>query len=397
MAKKKKILFIIGGGISAYKSLELIRLLKTDNIDVVPVITKAAKQFVAPLTVSVLSKNKVLTKLLDVESEAEIGHIQLSRKADLILVAPLTANILAKMAHGLADDLASTILLATNKEILVAPAMNVKMWEHPATQRNISQIEADGVHILGPAKGDMACGEFGLGRMLEPVQIFNAVRAKFKDGALRGKRILITSGPTYEPLDPVRFIGNRSSGKQGKAIADSLILQGGDVVFISGPVYGPMPVGAEVFRIETADEMFNTVKGSGEFDVVICVAAVADWAAKNKQSQKLKKKLLENNLELRLVKTPDILEYVSKSENRPKLVIGFAAETEQIRSNSLKKLEEKGCDWIFANDVGYGTDIMGGDENNVTFFSREATKSFGRMQKNQVAKIITDMIIEEIG
>ena len=396
MASKKKILVIIGAGIAAYKSLELIRLLKTSDIDVVPVMTTGSKQFVSPLTVAVLAKNRVFDSLFDVDKETEIGHIQLSRQADLVVVAPLTANLLAKMANGVADDLASTLLLATDKKILVAPSMNVKMWEHPATQRNMSQIKADGVKILGPSEGDMACGEFGFGRMLEPVHILESIKSIFKVGALVGKRILITSGPTYEPIDPVRFIGNRSSGKQGKAIADCLISEGAEVVFISGPVNEPMPVGAKILSIETADEMFDSVKGSGKFDVAICVAAVADWKVKNKQSQKLKKKSYDNNLELTLVKNPDILEYVSKSEARPKLVIGFAAETDQIRINSIKKLEEKGCDWIFANDVGYGSDVMGGDENSVTFFSKKVSKSYGKMDKKQVAKIITDMIIEEI-
>jgi phosphopantothenoylcysteine decarboxylase/phosphopantothenate--cysteine ligase len=397
MAEKKKILLILGAGIAAFKILELIRLLRTEGIEVFPVMTKGSKEFVTPLSVSVLSGNKVSENLFDVNDETEIGHIQLSRKVDLVVVAPLTANLLAKMALGISDDLASTILLATDKNILVAPSMNVKMWEHPATQRNLSQILLDGVNVLGPLEGEMACGEFGLGRMIEPIKIFEGIKSSFKSGPLTGKRVLVTSGPTYEPIDPVRFIGNRSSGKQGGAIADALISQGAEVLFISGPVNEPMPIGAQTQKVETAREMFEVVKNVKNCDAVICVAAVADWRVENEQLRKIKKNISDENLNLSLVKNPDILKYLSQQENRPKLVIGFAAETEDIDANGLKKLKDKGCDWIFANDVKPGSNTMGGDKNTIKFISNDGIMTFEKMHKKKVAKVITDMIVKELG
>ena len=396
--EKKKILLIVTGGIAAYKSLELVRLLKDAKVSVTPVMTRAAKKFVTPLSLSVLCGQKVIRKLYDIDTEMNFGHIELSRKADLVVVAPATANLLAKMANGIANDLASSILLATNKTVIAAPAMNVKMWEHKTTRRNVAQVAKDGVHLVGPDQGLMACGEFGFGRMAEPLKIFEVIMKELepkKSTALTGKRILVTSGPTQEPIDPVRYLSNRSSGIQGCAIAETLVGYGANVVFITGPVEGPMPHGAEIFKVNTANEMLECVNTQRAYDVAICVAAVSDWRVKKIESHKLKKDAAQESLDLELVKNPDILASLSTLAPRPKLIIGFAAETHNLDENSLNKLKNKQCDWILANDVNLKTGVMGLMETEIKFFSKNEIKSFPKMSKLNFAKSLADRICLE--
>ena len=398
MKLEKKILLIVAGGIAAYKSLELIRSLRDHGFSVMPVMTHAAKKFVTPLSVSVLSGQKVALELHDLESEMSFGHIELSRQADLVLVVPATANLLAKLANGIADDLASTILLATDKKVIVAPAMNVRMWNHSSTQRNISQLVEDGVKFVGPENGLMACGEFGYGRMAEPSKIVNLIKQEFesrKVTSLTGKRILVTSGPTEEPIDPVRYISNRSSGIQGHAIAETLISYGANVIFVTGPVDKEMPQGAQVFRVNTANEMFACVNKQGPYDVAICVAAVSDWRPRSIESKKLKKEESMDFLNLKLVKNPDILAHLSSLDPKPKLVIGFAAETHDLDDNALKKLKSKHCDWILANDVNLKDGVMGLTETEIKLFSKKETKSFPRMSKLDFAGLLADRICSE--
>jgi phosphopantothenoylcysteine decarboxylase / phosphopantothenate---cysteine ligase len=393
----KRILIIIGGGIAAYKTLELIRRLREKGAAVEVVMTTAAKQFVTPLSVASLSGNKVFDDLFSLTDEAEMGHIELSRAADLLVVVPATADLLAKMAHGLAGDLASTVLLATDKKILVAPAMNLRMWLHQATQRNVQRLRDDGVLFIGPDKGDMACGEYGPGRMSEPAAILAAIEDALRHDTtialpqeiagprpLAGRRVLITSGPTHEPIDPVRYIANRSSGKQGHALAAAAAAAGAEVVLVSGPVTLSDPPGVSTHHVETAAEMLAAVEAALPADIFIAAAAVADWRATETAVDKLKKES-EKQLVLSLVENPDILATVAThSVHRPRLVVGFAAETRDVGAYAQAKLKRKGCDIIIANDVSSG--VMGGDENEVTIVSAAGTQALPRLPKRLVAE-----------
>lgn len=396
MLAGKRILLIIGGGIAAYKTLSLIRLLKGAGVAVTPVLTRAGAEFVTPLSVAALAGEKVHTDLFDLTDEAEMGHIQLSRVADLVVVAPATADLLAKMAGGRADDLASTLLLATDTPVLVAPAMNVRMWEHPATQRNLAQVLADGVQVIGPDAGEMACGEFGPGRMAEPEAIFAAVVAALSDGPLKGRHVLVTSGPTHEPIDPVRYIANRSSGAQGTAIAAALRDLGADVTFVTGPASVPPPAGVRVVRVETARDMLAAVEAALPADAAVMAAAVADWRVANAGVQKMKKDISGKAPALEFAENPDILATLSKGANRPALVVGFAAETENVVNHATAKRLRKGCDWIVANDVSPETGIMGGAENAIVLISPEGAEHWPRMGKDMVAKKLADRISEAI-
>lgn len=385
MLAGKHILLIIGGGIAAFKSLDLIRRLRERGAVVTPVLTRAGEEFVTPLSVSALAGHKVFRDLFDLGDEAEMGHIQLSRVADLVVVAPATADLMAKMAQGLANDLASTLLLATDTPVLIAPAMNVRMWEHAATQRNIATLHEDGIAVIGPNDGDMACGEFGPGRMAEPLEIVSAIEAQLHDGPLKGKRVLVTSGPTHEPIDPVRYIANRSSGAQGTAIARALSALGADVIFVTGPADVPPPDGVQVIAIQTAQEMLEAVQTALPVDAGVFAAAVADWRVNGASTRKLKKS--KDGLPvLEFVENPDILKTVSQmKKGRPNLVVGFAAETDDVVDNATAKRARKGCDWIMANDVSPATGIMGGAENAVTLISEEGTEDWPRMSKDAVA------------
>lgn len=397
MLSGKRILLIIGGGIAAYKSLDLIRRLQEHGADVVPVLTKAAEEFVTPLSVSALAGNKVYRDLFDLTDEAEMGHIELSRAADLIVVAPATADLMSKMAGGHANDLASTVLMATDKRVLIAPSMNVRMWEHPATRRNVETLKQDGILVVGPDEGAMACGEYGPGRMAEPDAIVTAVQAALMDGPLKGKHVLITSGPTHEPIDPVRYIANRSSGAQGTAIARALSALGAKVTFVTGPASVPPPGGVDVIRIETAAEMLKAVQTALPADAAIFAAAVADWHVEGAADEKMKKDGTGKPPALSLSENPDILATVSKmKKGRPGLVIGFAAETEDVIAHATAKRQRKGCDWIVANDVSPETGIMGGDENAVTVITEDAADSWPRMSKDQVANRLAQRIAETL-
>ena len=388
----KRILLIIGGGIAAYKSLLLIRLLRAAGAAVTPVLTRAGAEFVTPLSVSALAGEKVYSALFDLTDEAEMGHIQLSRVADLIVVAPATADLLAKMAQGRADDLASTLLLATDTSVLVAPAMNLRMWHHPATQRNLAQLRADGVGFVGPEAGEMACGEFGIGRMAEPEAIFASIAAALQSGPLAGRHILVTSGPTHEPIDPVRYIANRSSGAQGTAIAAALRDLGADVTFVTGPASVPAPEGVRVVRVETAAQMLAAVQAALPAEVAVMAAAVADWRVANASGSKMKKDGSGQAPALEFAENPDILALVSKGDARPRLVVGFAAETDQVETFAAAKRLRKGCDWIVANDVSPATGIMGGSENAVVLISDAGAEVWPRMAKEAVARRLADRI-----
>ena len=396
MLRGKRILLIIGGGIAAFKSLDLIRRLRERGADVTPVLTKAGTEFVTPLSVAALSGSKVYTDLFDLTDEAEMGHIQLSRSADLIVVAPATADLMAKMAQGFANDLASTLLLATDTAVLVAPAMNVRMWQHAATQRNIATLKDDGVVFVGPNDGDMACGEFGPGRMSEPLEIVAAVEAKLADGPLKGKRVLITSGPTHEPIDPVRYIANRSSGAQGTSLGNALAALGADVVFVTGPADVAPPSGVEVIAVQTAQQMLEAVQAALPSDVAIFAAAVADWRVEGASDRKLKKSK-DGLPTLSFAENPDILAHVAQlKKGRPSLVVGFAAETNDVEANATAKRKRKGCDWIVANDVSPETGIMGGSENAVSIISDAGVEEWPRMSKDNVARKLAQRIAEAI-
>jgi len=394
MLENTRILLIIGGGIAAYKSLDLIRRLRERGASVTPVMTSAAAEFVTPMAVSALAGHKVHSELFDLTSEAEMGHIELSRSADLVVVAPATADLMAKMAGGHANDLASTLLLATDTPVLIAPAMNVRMWTHAATQRNINTLTADGIGFVGPNEGDMACGEFGPGRMAEPLEIVAAIEARLQNNTLVGRKILVTSGPTHEPIDPVRYIANRSSGAQGSAIANALMNRGAEVVFISGPAAAPPPIGAEVIAVETAQQMAEAVAAALPVDAAVFAAAVADWHVSSASSSKIKK---QNGAlpVLEFAENPDILATVSHmTSQRPGLVIGFAAETDDLLANATAKRARKGCDWIVANDVSPETGIMGGSENAVTLITAEGAENWPRTGKAQVAGQLADRIAQ---
>lgn len=397
MLQGKRILLIIGGGIAAFKSLDLIRRLRERGASVTPVLTKAGTEFVTPLSVSALAGEKVYTDLFDLTDEAEMGHIQLSRVADLVVVAPATADLMAKMVGGHANDLASTLLMATDTPVLIAPAMNVRMWDHPATQRNLAQLLADGIMVIGPNEGDMACGEFGPGRMSEPMEIVEAVQNALSDGPLKGKRIVVTSGPTHEPIDPVRYIANRSSGAQGTAIASALRALGADVVFVTGPADVPPPQGVEVIKVETAREMRQAVLDALPADAGVFAAAVADWRVATEAKSKIKK-TKDGLPTLEFAENPDILAEVSQmTKGRPPLVVGFAAETDDVMANATAKRARKGCDWIVANDVSPATGIMGGSENAVTLISEDGSEAWPRMGKDAVARQLADRIAAHLG
>ncbi|AWB49754.1 bifunctional phosphopantothenoylcysteine decarboxylase/phosphopantothenate--cysteine ligase CoaBC [Gemmobacter aquarius] len=396
MLAEKRVLLIIGGGIAAYKALELIRLLRGQGAAVTPVMTRAAAEFVTPLSVSALAGEKVYTDLFDLTDEAEMGHIQLSRVADLIVVAPATADLIARMAQGRADDLASTLLLATDTPVLVAPAMNVRMWQHPATQRNIKRIQADGTRLIGPDDGEMACGEYGPGRLSEPAAILAGIRAMLTVGPLSGKHIIVTSGPTHEAIDPVRYIANRSSGAQGSAIAAALRDLGASVSFVTGPASVPPPQGVTVIRVETAAQMAAAVAAALPADAAVMAAAVADWRVANASDSKMKKDGTGQAPALQFIENPDILRDTSASKQRPKLVIGFAAETDDVLSHAAAKLARKGCDWIVANDVSPATGIMGGAENAVTILSASGAEVWPRLPKDEVARRLAARIAEAL-
>jgi phosphopantothenoylcysteine decarboxylase/phosphopantothenate--cysteine ligase len=382
----KTVLLIVGGGIAAYKTHELIRLLKTRGAKTRVIMTKAAQQFVTPLSLASLSGEKVYTDLFSLTDEVEMGHIQLSRAADLLVVAPATADLLAKMAHGLADDLASTALLATDTRVLVAPAMNVRMWRHAATMRNVATLKADGITIVGPNDGEMACGEFGPGRMAEPGEILSAIITLLKPRAqpLAGKKVVITAGPTREPIDPVRFISNHSSGKQGYAIAAAAVELGAETVLISGPTSLPVPPGVQMMPVETAQEMLETCVGELPADIAIFSAAVADWRPASQATEKMKKGA-SGPPTLSLAENPDILATISHDAMRPGIVVGFAAETEKVIEHASKKLVKKGCDLIVANDVSAGSGVFGGDRNKVHLVSAAGIESWPDMSKADVA------------
>jgi phosphopantothenoylcysteine decarboxylase / phosphopantothenate---cysteine ligase len=397
MLAGKRILLIIGGGIAAYKSLDLIRRLRERGAAVTPVLTRAAEEFVTPLSASALAAEKAYRHLFDLTDEAEMGHIQLSRAAHLIVVAPATADLMAKMAHGHADDLASTLLLATDQRILVAPAMNVRMWQHPATQRNIAQLRSDGVMFVGPNEGDMACGEYGPGRMAEPLEIVSAVEMALTGGPLKGRHVLVTSGPTHEPIDPVRYIANRSSGAQGTALAAALRDLGARVTFITGPATVPPPQGVRVLRVETASQMADAVKGALPADAAIFAAAVADWRVENASATKLKKDQSGKAPALSFAENPDILATVSRMyEGRPELVVGFAAETNDVVAHATAKRDRKKCDWIIANDVSPSTGIMGGSENAITIITPTGAEEWPRLPKDEVARRLAARVADAL-
>ncbi|WP_438960196.1 bifunctional phosphopantothenoylcysteine decarboxylase/phosphopantothenate--cysteine ligase CoaBC [Nereida sp.] len=396
MLSGRHILLIIGGGIAAYKSLELIRRYQDAGTQVTPVLTRAGSEFVTPLSVSALAGRKVHQDLFDLTAEAEMGHIELSRAADLVVVAPATADLMGKVAAGLANDLASTLLMATDKPVLLAPAMNVRMWEHPATQRNLATLKNDGILFVGPEEGGMACGEFGAGRMAEVPQIIEATASAFADGPMSGKHVIVTSGPTHEPIDPVRYIANRSSGAQGTAIARALATLGAEVTFITGPADVSPPEGVRVVAVNTAGEMADAVDAALPAQAAVFAAAVADWRVASASDRKIKK--TSGGLPvLEFAENTDILAGVSQmTEGRPALVVGFAAETDDVIANATAKRVRKMCDWIIANDVSPKTGIMGGGENAVTVISENGSDSWPRMDKTQVARRLAQLISDAL-
>lgn len=423
MTKPKHILLIIGGGIAAYKASELIRLIRKAGMTVRCVLTESGAQFVTPMTLAALSENEVHTTLWSLKDETEMGHIQLSREADLVVVCPATANLMAKMAGGVADDLATTLLLATDTQVLAVPAMNVRMWDHPATRRNIEQLRADGIIVMPPDEGDMACGEFGPGRLPEPPAVMEEIKrnlggddnpsaligenelgrnplegqpafAPDQHRPLHGKHVLVTAGPTREPIDPVRYIANRSSGRQGFAIAAAAAAAGAQVTLVAGPVHLPTPAGVMRLDVETALEMEAAVHDALPADIAIMVAAVADWRSDARADQKIKKQKGDDPAPLALVENPDILAGLAQHDKRPGLLIGFAAETEKIEEHARAKLAKKGCDWIVANDVS--GDVMGGAENSVHIVTENGTEIWERLPKPEVARRLVNKIIEEI-
>lgn len=401
MLNNKQILIIISGGIAAFKALEVIRLLKKDGAKVRAILTKGGAEFITPLSVSSLTEDKVYTELFSLTDEAEMGHIRLSRETDLLLVVPATANLIERMARGVADDLASTTLLATDKKIMVCPAMNVEMWDKPATKRNIETLHKDGAIIVGPEAGLMACGEEGLGRLAEPLDILESVKSFFgaEGKPLAGKKIIVTAGPTHEPIDPVRYIANRSSGKQGYAIAEALQKLGAEVVLVSGPTNLKAPDRVKINRVETAQEMLAACEVQLPANCFVSVAAVADWRAADVASEKLKKQG-EKTTSLSLTQNPDILKTISQlTTNRPELVIGFAAETENLIANAQKKLTSKGCDWVVANDVKTNQDgdsVMGGNDNTISIVTARGIDPWSKSSKIAVAQRLARKISEQL-
>lgn len=399
----KRILLIIGGGIAAYKSLDLIRRLAERGARSRVILTKSGSEFVTPLSAAALSGDKVYQNLFDLTDESEMGHIALSRSADLVVVAPATANLMAKLGGGLADDLASTALLATDKPVLMAPAMNVRMWEHASVQRNFAMLQDSGVHFIGPNEGDMACGEFGLGRMAEPEEIVSAISSVLESdlrGPLKGMRALVTAGPTHEPLDPVRYIANRSSGKQGYAIADALGRAGAQTTLVSGPVELEAPQAVKLVRVETARQMLAACKAALPTDIAVCTAAVADWRPEIQANSKMKKPLNAESgasSSLSLVENPDILSTLSHLAARPKLIVGFAAETDELEIHASEKRVRKGCDWIVANDVGLTSSVMGGDKNKVHLVTASGSETWPELEKSEVARRLVEKIAAHLG
>ncbi|MDS9468083.1 bifunctional phosphopantothenoylcysteine decarboxylase/phosphopantothenate--cysteine ligase CoaBC [Paracoccus sp. MBLB3053] len=409
-----RVLLIVGGGIAAFKMPELIRMMRREGIAVVPVLTSAGAEFVTPLTLSALAESACHTELFDLTRESEMGHIQLSRSADLVVVAPATADLMAKMASGLANDLASTLLLATDKPVLIAPAMNVRMWEHPATARNRAVLERDGISFIGPDEGEMACGEYGAGRMAEPEAILDAIRIMLGasrplqlasewiknapvDHRLSGKHVIVTSGPTHEPIDPVRYIANRSSGAQGTAIAAALRDLGARVSFVTGPAEVPPPHGVDVIRVQTAEEMRRAVEAALPADAAVMAAAVADWRVSNANGSKIKKDGSGRPPVLEFTENPDILAWIGALEaGRPELVVGFAAETDDVILHASSKRMRKRADWIVANDVRPETGIMGGAENAVTLITHEGAEEWPRMAKSDVAIRLAERIADSL-
>lgn len=387
----KSVLLIISGGIAAYKSLELIRLIRKSGAAVRCILTDGGAQFITPLSVASLSENETYTDLWSLKDEAEMGHIRLSREADLIVVAPASADIIAKMAHGLAPDLATTTLLASDKPIMIAPAMNHMMWDHRATQENIKTLKQRGVLQIGPNSGDMACKETGMGRMTETEEIFAAIESFFFEKPLSGYSALVNSGPTYEPIDPVRFIGNRSSGKQGHAIACTLARYGAKVTLVTGPTTEPDPQGVDVVNVETTQEMLSSCEDALPCDIAICAAAICDWRPENAADQKIKKR--KGAPSINLIENPDILRTICQHKNRPELVIGFAAETENLLENAKAKLLKKGCDWIIANDVSAGN-TFGADENHAHIITANNIQELPKASKKEIAERIVRNIAE---
>ena len=387
MLKGKRILLVIAGGIAAFKAQELVRLLRKHDASVRCVLTEAGAKFVTPLALQALTEDKVYIDLFSLTDESEMGHIELSRDADLLVVAPATANILARMAAGLADDLAATVLLATDKPVLVAPAMNVRMWTHAATQDNVETLRRRGIHFVGPNDGVMACNEYGPGRMSEPEEIVAAIESLLTtEKPLLGKTALVTSGPTREAIDPVRYISNHSSGKQGHAIAAALAQLGAEVTLVSGPVSVPDPAGVRVVKIDSADQMLAACLAAGKVDVAVCAAAVADWKMAKPASAKIKKQPGAAPPALELTPNPDILATLSKrGPQRPTLVVGFAAETENVVANAIEKRTRKGCDWIVANDVSPATGTFGGERNTVHLITAEGVQAWPTLPKDRVA------------
>ncbi len=401
--KDKRILLIISGGIAAYKSLDLIRRLRERGASVIPLMTAGAQQFVTPLAVGALSAGHVFTDLFSREDEQDVGHIRLARDCDLVIVAPATADLMAKMANGLADDLASTVLLATDRPVLIAPAMNPRMWAHPATLRNAETLAGDGIRFVGPNAGEMAeGGEAGLGRMAEPLEIVAAVEARLGGGGhpaagpLAGRKAIVTSGPTHEPIDPVRYIANRSSGRQGHAIAAALAKLGADVTLVSGPVELADPAGVSTIHVERAEEMLNAVLAGLPADIAVMVAAVADWRVAATAGEKIKKKPGEAPPPLQLAENPDILKTIGHHALRPKLVIGFAAETQDLEANAREKLKRKGADLIVANDVSPATGVMGGSRNSVRIVSKSGIDAWPDLTKEDVADRLAALIAERL-
>ncbi|MGE0210842.1 MAG: bifunctional phosphopantothenoylcysteine decarboxylase/phosphopantothenate--cysteine ligase CoaBC [Parvibaculaceae bacterium] len=411
MLHGKRIILILGGGIAAYKCLELIRRVKERGCGVRVIMTRAAKEFVTPLSVASLTREKVYDDLFSLTDEAEMGHIELSRSADLLVVAPATADLMARMAAGLANDLATTTLLATDKPVMIVPAMNVRMWQHPATQRNLKALQADGVTVVGPNDGDMACGEYGPGRMAEPAEIIAAIEAHFggkgaaapaaalsRDRPLQGRKVLVTAGPTHEPIDPVRYIANRSSGRQGYALGAAAVALGAETIIVSGPVNLPLPPGAGVVPVETGQEMLKATERELPADIAVFTAAVADWRVAAAADQKLKKDGSGKPPALALEQNPDILKTVAtRKEKRPRLVVGFAAETENVIENAKRKLAAKGCDLIVANDVSKASGVMGGSRNTVHLVSAGGVESWPEMGKDEVANRLMRRLAEMLG
>jgi phosphopantothenoylcysteine decarboxylase/phosphopantothenate--cysteine ligase len=399
MLSGKRILLIIGGGIAAYKALELVRRLRERGAQVRAILTQAGAEFVTPLSLASLTGDKVFTDLFNLTDEAAIGHIELSRAADLLVVAPATADLMAKMAAGLAGDLATTALLATDKAVLIAPAMNVRMWQHAATQRSLRTLKNDGVSVIGPNEGDMACGEFGPGRMAEPGEIMAAIETLLRGGSdqpLKGTRALVTAGPTHESIDPVRYIANRSSGKQGYAIAAALAELGADTSLVSGPVALGAPPGVARHMVESAQEMLAACEKLLPVDIAVCAAAVADWRVEHLANQKLKKP--GGKLSLSLIENQDILATLSRHNTyRPRLVIGFAAETEDLLASAREKLGRKGCDWIVANDVSPGTGVLGGDDTRVHLVTSAGVEHWPEAPKREIAMRLARRIAEHMG